>query len=223
MSPFPETPTVHALATRPGPGSADSTGQENELFRVAFERSAVGMAHLSPEGLFLRVNARLCEMTGYAPAELTGKHFTEITLDSDWGPADEARRMRLATEGGSYSVERRYVRKNEEIFWVSIATTMLRGPDGAAKYGMSVIEDITERKRAEFHLQRLNSLHGVLSRISESAARIQDRGAVFALACQLAVQRGGLGLALIVEIDKTGDGAAQRRRLRKPSGCELGS
>jgi PAS domain S-box-containing protein len=200
MSSFAETPLAGALAICPELDPVESTAQENELFRIAFERSAVGMAHISSAGLFLRVNAKLCEMTGYAPAELTGMHFTEITLGSDYGPADESRRRRLATEGGSYSVERRYVRKNGEIFWVLIATTMLPDANGAAKYGLSVIEDITERKRAELKLQRLNRLHGVVGRISEGAARAQDRSALFAFACRTAIERGGLCLAVIVEI-----------------------
>jgi PAS domain S-box-containing protein len=181
--------------------SGESTEQENELFRAAFERSAAGMAHLSPAGIFLRVNAELCAMTGYEPAELTGMNFRQITLDADFGPIDEVRRARLAREGGSYTVERRYVRKNGEIFWVQIATTMLSDGKGQAKYGMSVIEDVTQRKIAEFRLQRLNRLHGVVSKISASCAQANDRQSLFALACRIAVQRGGLRLALIVEKD----------------------
>ena len=202
MSLFAETPPAGALAACPVGGPVEPTAQESELFRVAFERSAAGMAHLSTAGFFLRVNAKLCEMTGYSSAELTGMHFTEITLEGDYGPADEARRLRLATIGGSYSVERRYVRKNGEIFWVSIATTMLPDGNGVAKYGMSVIEDITERKRAELRLQRLNRLHGMVSNISAGAAHAQDRRALFALACTIAIQRGGFCLSLIVEIDQ---------------------
>ncbi|MEP7303163.1 MAG: PAS domain S-box protein, partial [Caldimonas sp.] len=205
----PEVPlSVGAPVLCPEVDDLESTARDHELFRAGFERSPVGMAHLSVDGLFLRVNAKLCEMTGYARHELVGMHFSGITLAEDFGPADEARRSRLAVEGGSYTVERRYVRKNGERFWVGIATTFLRGPDGAAKYGTSVIEDITLRKTAEFRLKRLNRLHGVLSKISEGAANMPDRGALFAMACRIAVQRGGLRLVFIVE---TGDGSPALR------------
>ncbi|MEO7010674.1 MAG: GAF domain-containing protein, partial [Caldimonas sp.] len=202
MSASAELPSLGALAPPSDSDSLESTAQENELFRAAFERSGVGMAHLSTEGILLRVNAAFCEMTGYASAELTGMHFMQITLASDYGLADEDRRMRVATFGGSYTAERRYVRKNGEIFWVRLTTTMLADADGEAKYGMSVIEDITLRKSAEIRLQRLNHLHGVVGNISQGAAQAQDRDVLLALACRITVQRGGLRLALVADIDQ---------------------
>ncbi|MEO7057436.1 MAG: PAS domain S-box protein [Caldimonas sp.] len=206
MSASAEQSSLVDLASPPDGHPPESTAQENELFRAIFERSGVGMAHLSTAGIFLRVNVALCEMTGYSPAELTGMHFRQITLASDYGAADEQRRLSVARVGGSYTAERRYVKKSGEIFWVRLTTTMPADDGGEARHGMSVIEDITPSKHAEFRLQRLNRLHGVVGKISEGATHAQDEGALHALACSIAVHRGGLHLALVVAIDpKSGD------------------
>ena len=149
MSSRAQTMPVAAVQSDRDSVAAESRSSDNALFRAAFECAPVGMAHLTAEGLFLRVNPKLCEMTGYRPDELTRMSFRDITLSGDDGPDDEARRTILATQGSSCAVERRCVRKNGETFWVHIVTTMLRAADGASKVGLSVIEDITLRKRAE--------------------------------------------------------------------------
>src|SRR5579871_4309322 len=67
-------------------GDARSTSEliESEaLFRATFENAAVGIAHVAPDGSFLRVNSRLCELTGYPAAELITKTFQDITHPDD--------------------------------------------------------------------------------------------------------------------------------------------
>ncbi len=52
-------------------------------FRATFEQAAVGMAHVGPGGRFLRLNQKLCELTGYERAELQARTFQDITHPDD--------------------------------------------------------------------------------------------------------------------------------------------
>jgi len=89
-----------------------------ERFRATFEQAAVGIAHTEPEGRFLQVNQKLCEMLGYTRDELLGMSAIEVTHPEDRG-IDAVRRAQLiAGELETYSVERRCVRKDGAMIWV---------------------------------------------------------------------------------------------------------
>ncbi len=122
-------------------------------FRATFENAAVGIAHVAPDGTWLRVNSRLCEILGYPPRELLQKTFQDIThpgdLDADLA---QIRRM-FSGEIDSYSMDKRYLRKDGSIVWARLTVGAARGADGAIGYFISVVEDISEKKRAEQELR----------------------------------------------------------------------
>ena len=116
---------------------------------ATFDNAAVGIAQVGTDGTWLRVNARLCDIVGYSAEELLARTFQDIThpddLDSDLAGA---RRM-LAGEIDTYSIEKRYLRKTGGIVWVNLTVGCARAADGAIEYFISVVEDITERKKAD--------------------------------------------------------------------------
>jgi PAS domain S-box-containing protein len=98
----------------------DSTSEAlttDSLFQNAFEFAAIGMALVSPEGKWLRVNRAICEITGYSETELLERTFQDIThpddLDLDLDLAN-VRKM-LAGEIKTYQMEKRYFHKNGSI------------------------------------------------------------------------------------------------------------
>lgn len=117
-------------------------------FRTTFEQAAVGIAHISPDGRYLRVNEKFCEITGYARADLLGLTFKDIThpgdLDDD---LDHFNRM-LSGEIDSYSTEKRYIRKDYSRVWARLAVSLVRDATGDPGYFISVAEDVTARKQA---------------------------------------------------------------------------
>ncbi len=118
-------------------------------FEAVFEQAAVGMAHVSNEGRFLRVNHRFAEIVGRTPAAMTALHFQDITHPDDL-PADlEAVRRLQAGEIASFTREKRFRRGEGEYIWARIHIALVRRPDGRPDYRIGVIEDITERKAAE--------------------------------------------------------------------------
>lgn len=118
-------------------------------FKGVFEQAAMGIALVSTDGRWLRVNSKLCSIVGYTEAELLAKTFQDIThpddLDTD---LDQVRRM-LAREIDTYSMEKRYYSKNGGIVWINLTVSMVRKTDGTPDYFISVVEDISARKAVE--------------------------------------------------------------------------
>jgi two-component system, cell cycle sensor histidine kinase and response regulator CckA len=138
-----------------------SLRESEERFRATFELAAVGIAHVDVEGRFLRVNDKLCEITGHTREELLRCTFSDLTVPEDRQIGNEARMKVLAGHDHSYAMEKRYMRKNGEAYWVSVITTLLRDEAGAPKYFITVVSDITERRALQdqlFRAQRLESI-----------------------------------------------------------------
>src|SRR5579862_7280921 len=127
--------------------------ESESRFRATFETAAVGIALVAPDGHWLHVNAVLCRITGYSRGELLTRNFGDIThpadLEKDWS---QARRL-LAGEIDSYAMDKRYIRKDGSVVWVMLTVSLMRDPAGAPQYFISVVDDISERKRTEGSLQ----------------------------------------------------------------------
>lgn len=121
-----------------------------EMFRATFDLATVGIAHVGLDGRWLRVNRRLSEIVGYPEEELLTKTFQDITYPEDLEvELDYVRRM-LSGKIETYSIEKRYVKKDGSIVWVYLTVSLTRGgPAGARDYFVLFVEDIDERKRAE--------------------------------------------------------------------------
>jgi len=115
-----------------------------------FELTGVGAAQADPTtGRFLHVNSEMCEITGYSEEELLGMTFAEITHPDDQQEDFERFRRMVRGEVPEYSAEKRYVDKDGRVVWVSVNARVLRNEIGQPLLTVAVIQDITERKRAE--------------------------------------------------------------------------
>ncbi|RIA47687.1 PAS domain-containing protein [Dichotomicrobium thermohalophilum] len=118
-------------------------------FRATFEQAAVGMAHVGLDGRFLRINAKLCDITGYSREELQQLTFQEIThpddLDADLNLANQL----WAGTIPFYQIEKRYLRADGSYVWINLTASAGRDPNGQLNYGIAVIEDISAKKEAE--------------------------------------------------------------------------
>jgi len=123
--------------------------RSEKRFGAIFEQAAVGMAQVGLDGRWLRINRKLCEIVGYSREELLRKTFLDMThpedLDKD---LDQMGRL-LEGEIQTYSLEKRYLRKDSSAVWTNSTLTLMRGLSEEPDYFVSVIEDITERKRTE--------------------------------------------------------------------------
>jgi PAS domain S-box-containing protein len=125
-----------------------------ERFRATFEQAAVGVAHVSLAGRWLRVNNKLFEITGYPREELLQKTFQDITHPDDLDADLEQAQRLLAGEIDTYSMEKRYIKKDGFTVWINLTASLVRERLGEPAYFIAVIEDITERKKAEEALRQ---------------------------------------------------------------------
>lgn len=123
--------------------------ESEERFRLAFDEAPIGVALISTDGRFLRVNNALCEMVGYSPDELTGLTFQAITHPDDLDLDLVLARQLTRGEIPRYQLDKRYIRKDGSFVDVTLNGSVVRDPDGAPIYFIAQIEDITQRKRNE--------------------------------------------------------------------------
>ena len=123
--------------------------ESEERFRATFEHAAVGAAQVGIDGRWLRVNRRLCEIVGYTHDEMLGMTFADITHPEDLEADLEQTRAMLRGESQTYTMEKRYVRKDGRTVWVNLTVSLVREASGEPRYFIAVVEDISERKRIE--------------------------------------------------------------------------
>jgi PAS domain S-box-containing protein len=126
--------------------SEEALRLSEQRFSSAFEHGAIGMALVSLDGCWLKVNQALCDSIGYSPEELIGKAFQDIShpeeLDSDLAKV----RQLLDGEISYYKMEKRYFHKDGRVVWVSLGVSLLRDKQIKPLYFISQIEDISEIK-----------------------------------------------------------------------------
>jgi len=127
-----------------------------ERFRATFEHAAVGIAHVAPNGRWLEVNRRLLDMLGYTREELLARTFQDITYPPDLDPDLDLVRRMLEGELSTYTMEKRYVRKDETLVWVDLTVSLVRDAAENPKYFISVVQDVDARKQAERKLDEIS-------------------------------------------------------------------
>ena len=133
----------------------ESLRQSEATLRKYFESPLIGIAMTSPETGWLEVNDKLCAMYGYTQAELMQMTWVELTYADDL-PADlEQFNQLLAGTSESYSLDKRFIRKNGEVFHASISVNCVRRADKSVNYVVALVQDITERKLAEQEREQL--------------------------------------------------------------------
>jgi len=132
--------------------------RENEQrFRGSFEQAAVGMLHTSLEGKIMRANAKFAEIIGYAPDEIAGISFQQITFRDDLDRSNASlQRMTagLADVTPPSVWEKRYIRRDGSLTWVKLTISIQRDGEGRALHYITVVEDINKRKAAEASLSK---------------------------------------------------------------------
>jgi len=142
----------------------EEQAERDARYRATFEQAAVGMAHVDLDGHWIQINERLCEITGYPREELCRISYRDITVPEDL-PADMTQGRRLkAGEIDSYTLEKRYRRKDGAIVWVNLTVSLVRTADGQPLHYIAVIEDISTRKRAEAEREELLRQQDLLMR-----------------------------------------------------------
>ena len=170
-------------------------------FRGTFELAAVGIAHVGLDGRFLRVNARFQDITGYNAAELDRLDFAAITHPDDLDADLERVRDLLSGRLATYSMDKRYVRKDGSLVWITLTVSLVRDDDGAPLFFISVIADVSARKAAEAAARdNAAAVRELLDAASDRVVVADASGRVLAVNAAAAA---GIGLPSAALVGKT--------------------
>ncbi len=129
------------------------TSASEQQLRAFYELDLVGLTITSPEKGWVRINRYLCDMLEYAEEELRRMTWEELThLDDLAHDVTQFERL-LANEINGYSLEKRFIAKSGRIVPANLVVRCIRKENGAVDYVTAMVEDITERKRAEEKLR----------------------------------------------------------------------
>ena len=149
--------------------------EQEQRFAATYEHVAIGISEISPDGRFLRVNEAICAITGFSREHLLANKLFTHTHPDDADPDRGAFRKQVAGELDFYSVEKRFIRRDGRVIWLSVRSSPVRDADERLLYLVRVVQDITERKAAE---QRQKLLMDELNhRVKNTLATVQSLAA----------------------------------------------
>ena len=127
--------------------AAQELQQSEERFRATFENSAIGIALNTLDGHLIRANPAICKMSGYSEEELQSRTDAENTYPQDRELGTDLFAELLEGKRDSYQIQKRYVRKNGEVFWSQVTLSVVHDTEGNPDYLVAMVEDIEEQKR----------------------------------------------------------------------------
>jgi|GEM_PF-6520146 len=123
--------------------------QSEERFRTAFENAGSGMALVSLNGYFIRVNRSLCQILGYDSPDLLTKKVTEIIAGEELSKDFDLAYQFLSGQITNYQVEKSCLHKSGKIIWVLLNVSLLCDINGNPLHFIWQIQDISERHEVE--------------------------------------------------------------------------
>jgi PAS domain S-box-containing protein len=147
--------------------------QSETRFRGIFEAAPTGIAIGDQQGTITEANPAFTEMLGYKPEEIRGMNFAQFTHADDLSRERELIQEIVERKRSFYQMEKRYVRKNGEVFWVLLTGSMIQDNQGEYAISLGIVEDISERKKAEeqaFELALEREQVGILRRFISDAS-----------------------------------------------------
>jgi PAS domain S-box-containing protein len=142
---------------------AENLRESEELFRSAFDASAIGIGLVSLEGRYLRVNTALCQFLGRTSAELLGTDISQFNEPEEYQTIVTRRRQMIeGTIPRFHSYEKRFLHSSGRVLWGQLTVALVRNAAGQPTYFCILVQDTTERRAAEQTLreseQRLRSM-----------------------------------------------------------------
>ncbi|HEU4503857.1 MAG TPA: PAS domain S-box protein [Nitrospira sp.] len=132
----------------------DYIRESEERWRALFEHAGVGIAQLSLNGQFLRVNPRLCETLGYSSKTMLRRTCQEFVHPDDLRVTQARLGELFAGKCPSFSLETRWHRCDDVWVWIDLTVSLVRNATSAPAYFIAVIQNIGDRKKAEEALQK---------------------------------------------------------------------
>ena len=134
--------------------AVDASRESERRFRMVFERAPIGIS-VGRDGIMSETNPTFQRMLGYTGEELARMHYTEVTdPDERWSA------LQQELDDGSrnrYEIDKRYVRKDGEFVDTHVHVAL----DVADGLGISLVEDVTERRELEEQLRQAQKMEAI--------------------------------------------------------------
>jgi two-component system, cell cycle sensor histidine kinase and response regulator CckA len=149
------------LESEIGSRSAELVESER-LYRETFDAAPVGIVHTDLDGIWLRVNQRLCDLLGRPRQALEGHASTEFVAEEQIDSEGDAMRQLAAGALERHVVdEMRFRRGDGSFLWARVNVSVHRSSDGQAQHFISAIEDITQRRTLEAQVRQSTKMDAV--------------------------------------------------------------
>jgi len=169
--------TAHDIMNRKA--AEEALRQSEARFRSAFDNTLIGMAIVGLDGRYLQVSRSLCRITGFSEQELLLTDFSAITHPDDVREGLEFRHAMMEGVKSAAITTKRYVRKDGKLVWVSVPVALVRDALGKPLHFITLVEDISERKRAEEALRESREqLRSITDSAQDAILMVDARGAV---------------------------------------------
>jgi two-component system sensor histidine kinase UhpB len=130
--------------------------QESEdRFRAIFEQTDAGIKLIAPDGRILDSNPALRAMLGYSAEEIHQLYYEELTYPDDREISEAMFKELIEGKRESYRMEKRYRCKDGSVLWGLVTVSIVRDPEGAPRYIITIIENISDRKEIESELDEV--------------------------------------------------------------------
>ncbi|MFZ2303052.1 MAG: GAF domain-containing protein [Gallionella sp.] len=167
--------------------------------RSLIEASLDPLVTISPTGKITDVNKATEEATGFSRSELIGADFASYFTEPEQAQAGY---QEVFGQGFVHDYPLTIRHRSGRLMDVLYNATIYRDEAGNIRGVFAAARDITERKRAEKDIQRLNRLYSLLSRTNKMIVRAQNRQVLFDEACRIAIDQGSFRMAWIGVVDE---------------------
>jgi PAS domain S-box-containing protein len=121
--------------------------ESESRFRSLFEHAPIAIALHGADGRYLQTNRAYQRMLGYSEEELKRRGVKGVTHPHDVGEGRALFHELLEGKRDSYRREKRYFRSDGSLVWAQSTASAVRSLSGRLRYIISMVEDITERKK----------------------------------------------------------------------------
>ncbi|GAX40526.1 multi-sensor hybrid histidine kinase [Tolypothrix sp. NIES-4075] len=144
--------------------AAQSALRKSEAkFRAMFERSSIGISLANMDERIVDSNPALCQMLGYNQEELCDKRLTDYIYSEDL-TTDLQYQQIVAENRDCFKKELRFQHKDGSLVWTHISVSLICDTNNQPEFFLTIIEDITQRKRTELKLLKTKEAAEVSSR-----------------------------------------------------------
>ena len=120
-----------------------------------FNNTYDGIAILTLDGDWIKVNDSICDIFGYTRHELFNMNIENIIFREDLGAHEKKYDRLVHGKIDRYRVQQRYFHKDGSIIWVLISVSLIHKIDGTPNNMIWQFSDITGRKRNQDKLKTM--------------------------------------------------------------------